>query len=214
MSKSGSNPRNFAPAELSPFRPFCSPSALPPRTLPTRRFTAASPQATIGSPPLLPPIPPGIAQHGRIQRLLQRPGGDGRQGAQWQIRLSQHQIHARLKAVGQGSRGFGMQAWVLAQQALDGSPLLPDSAKPAAAAAIRLQVPLQEMAEQHPEPAHQLPVFLASQGFQFLPQTSPIQPAAVVIPQGGALLLHPAVEIALMQRRRYASGPWGWPIKE
>ena len=52
--------------------------------------------------------------------------------------------------------------------------------------------------KQHAKPAHQFPIFLASQGCQFLLQSAPIETAAVVIPQGGALLLHPAVEITLI----------------
>jgi hypothetical protein len=48
--------------------------------------------------------------------------------------------------------------------------LLADAAEPAAAAAIGLQLPLEQMAEQHVESAHQFPGFLASKGFQFLRQ--------------------------------------------
>jgi hypothetical protein len=54
------------------------------------------------------------------------------------------------------------------------------------------------MAEQHAEPAHQLPVFLAPQGFQFLLQTPPVEAAAVVIAQGGALL-RPSRQLVLLE---------------
>lgn len=98
------------------------------------------------------------------------------------------------------------QAWVLLQQSLNRPSLLADAAEPAAVGSFGLQLPLQQMAEQHAEPAHQLTVFLACQGFQFLLQASPIEAAAVVIAQGGALHLHPTVEITLMERCRHGVG--------
>jgi hypothetical protein len=133
--------------------------------------------------------------------LLQAPLRNGRQAAQAQLRVPQHQIHAGLVAVCQGVGGFGAQAGVLLQQAFDRTTLLANAAKPAAAAAVGLQLPLEQMAEQHAETAHQFSIFLASQGCQFLLQSAPIESAAVVIPQGSALLLHPAVEIMLVPGR-------------
>jgi hypothetical protein len=64
------------------------------------------------------------------------------------------------------------------------------------------------MAEQDAKLVHQLPEFLASQGFQFLQQAAPIEAVAVVIAQGGALLLHPAEKITLVARCRDAAAGW------
>lgn len=40
------------------------------------------------------PVPAGVAQRGGIERLLQAPLREGRQAAQGQLRVPQHQIHA------------------------------------------------------------------------------------------------------------------------
>ena len=69
----------------------------------------------------------------------------------------------------------------------------------------RGELRLEQMAEQDAKLAHQLPEFVASQGFQSLQQAAPIEAAAVVIAQGGASLLHPAVEITLVGRCRHAA---------
>lgn len=49
----------------------------------------------------------------------------------------------------------------------------------------RGELPLEQMAVQDAKLVHQLPEFLAAQGFQFLQQAAPIEAAAVVIAQGG-----------------------------
>ena len=56
------------------------------------------------------------------------------------------------------------------------------------------------MPEQDRQPTHELSIFLTTQGLQLLLQAIPIELAAVVIAQGKALLLHPGVEVALVQR--------------
>ena len=97
-------------------------------------------------------------------------------GRAGQLRVPQRQIHAGLVAVCQGIGGFGAQAGVLLQQTFDrpsfhangATSLLAIAAKPAATAALGLPLPLEQMAQQYAETAHQLPVFLASQGCQFL----------------------------------------------
>lgn len=64
-----------------------------------------------------------------------------------------------------------------------------------------------KMADQHSQPTHQFTKFLATQGVQFLLQPAPVQLARVAIAQSGALLSHPAGEIAVVEGVGHADKP-------